>query len=75
MKTTMNQKALTIQRAWLTLFAAALTVASGGYAQETKRGSSYSPVDIKEDFATTMARMSAEKPAVMKRQMDLLNER
>ncbi len=75
MKTTMKQDALAIQWARLTLCVAALTVASGGYAQETKRGSSYSPVDIKEDFATTMARMSAEKPAVMKRQIDLLNER
>jgi cytochrome c peroxidase len=37
--------------------------------------SSYSPVDIKEDFATTMARMKQAKPEVMKRQMDLLNER
>ena len=71
----MKQKSLTNKWARLALFAAALTVAIGGYAQETKRGSSYSPVDIKEDFATTMARMSAEKPAVMKRQMDLLNER
>jgi cytochrome c peroxidase len=32
-------------------------------------------VDIKEDFAATMARMKKDKPAVMKRQMDLLNER
>jgi cytochrome c peroxidase len=32
-------------------------------------------VDIKEDFATTMAHMKAAKPEVMKRQMDLLNAR
>jgi cytochrome c peroxidase len=32
-------------------------------------------VDIKEDFASIMARMQKDKPAVMKRQMDLLNER
>jgi len=45
-------------------------------AQETgKKGSSYAPVDIKEDFAATMARMKKAKPEVMKRQMDLLNER
>ncbi|OHB76486.1 MAG: cytochrome B6 [Planctomycetes bacterium RBG_16_55_9] len=36
---------------------------------------SYAPVVITEDFETTMARMAAAKPAVMKRQMDLLNER
>jgi cytochrome c peroxidase len=33
------------------------------------------PVDIKEPFATTLARMKAAKPEIMKRQMDLLNER
>ena len=37
--------------------------------------SSYAPVVIQEDFETTMARMKAAKPAVMKRQMDLLAER
>jgi cytochrome c peroxidase len=46
------------------------------YAQdEGKKSSSYAPVVITEDFAATMARMKAAKPAVMKRQMDLLNER
>ena len=46
------------------------------YAQESKqKGSSYAPVDIKEDFATIMARMKAAKPEVMKRQMDLLTAR
>jgi len=37
--------------------------------------SSYSPVVITEDFGSIMARMKAAKPEVMKRQMDLLNER
>jgi len=46
------------------------------YAQESKRmGSSYAPVDIKEDFATIMARMKGVKPEVTKRQMDVLSER
>jgi len=36
---------------------------------------SYAPVAITEDFETTMRRMSAAKPEVMRRQMDLLNER
>lgn len=44
------------------------------YAQESVK-SSYSPVVIKESFEETVARMKAEKPEVMKRQMDLLNER
>ncbi|WP_456409130.1 cytochrome B6 [Caldithrix abyssi] len=45
------------------------------YPQSKKKTSSYSPVVIKEDFATTMARMKAAKAAVMKRHMDLLSER
>jgi cytochrome c peroxidase len=46
------------------------------FAQAPSRGkSSYSPVDLKERFETTMARMRAAKPEIMKRQMDLLNER
>jgi cytochrome c peroxidase len=45
-------------------------------AQEARRGqSSYAPVDIKEDFATTMARMKAAKAEVMQRQLTLLAER
>ena len=46
------------------------------FAQSPSRGeSSYSPVVIKESFGAVMARMKAAKPEVMKRQMDLLNER
>ena len=46
------------------------------YAQEDgKKSSSYAPVNITEDFANIMARMKAAKPEIMKRQMDLLNER
>jgi cytochrome c peroxidase len=33
------------------------------------------PVDIKESLAKTIARMSAEKPQIEKRQQDLLNQR
>jgi hypothetical protein len=33
------------------------------------------PVDIKEDFATTMKRMQAAKPAIDQRQQQLLEER
>ncbi len=47
-----------------------------GYAQQSgTKPTSYSPVDIKETFASIMARMTAAKAAVMKRQMDLLAER
>jgi len=37
--------------------------------------SSYSPVVINEDFATTMERMKAAREGLMKKQMDLLAER
>ena len=37
--------------------------------------SSYAPVVAKEPFSETMARMKAEKSAVMKKQMDLLQQR
>ncbi|MCH8881382.1 MAG: cytochrome B6 [Planctomycetes bacterium] len=40
-----------------------------------QKPSSYAPVVIKEDFQAVMARMSAAKAEVMKRQMDLLQER
>ena len=36
---------------------------------------SYAPVDIEEPFAQIMKRLSAEKPAVMRRQADLLAQR
>lgn len=39
------------------------------------QGSSYMPVDIKESFAQIFTRMKNEKDLIMKRQMDLLNER
>ena len=60
----------------LVVLTTVLIVLNQGYAQESgKKGSSYAPVVIKEDFATIMARMKTAKPDVMKRQMDLLNER
>src|SRR5215813_1955733 len=50
------------------------------YAQDSqkpgeKRESSYAPVDIKESFATILARMKAAKGDIMQRQMALLNQR
>ncbi len=45
-------------------------------AQEgPQKGTSYAPVDLKEDMGEVIARMKAAKPAVMKRQMDLLKAR
>jgi cytochrome c peroxidase len=58
------------------LLASILLCTGGVSAQEAgQKGSSYAPVDIKEDFTTTITRMKNAKPEVMKRQMDLLNER
>jgi len=37
--------------------------------------SSYAPIVMTEPFAQTMEKMKAAKPEIMKRQMDLLNER
>jgi len=53
-----------------------IIVSISTFAQSPLRGeSSYSPVVIKESFESIMTRMKAAKPAIMKRQMDLLNER
>jgi cytochrome c peroxidase len=66
-------------RYWLLLttagaLAAGLTLAHA--QQEPQRGAtSYMPVDIKETFASIMARMKAAQPAIQKRQADLLAER
>jgi cytochrome c peroxidase len=43
--------------------------------QQQRGGTSYAPVDIKESFASIMARMTAAKPGVEKEHTALLNER
>jgi cytochrome c peroxidase len=58
----------------LALGSPALLLFGLAHAQEAGR-SSYSPVDIKEIFSATVARMEKAKPEVMKRQMDLLAQR
>ncbi len=60
------------------IWAALLSVAFvGTAAAQTPQGppSSYSPVVTPEPFAAVMSRMQGEKPALMRRQLDLLNER
>src|SRR5882757_1775162 len=53
--------------------AAGLTLA---HAQQGPRGkTSYAPVEITEQFSAIMSRLSAEKPAVEREHMALLNER
>lgn len=64
---------------WLvigSLGAAAMLLLGMVFAQESRKlPSSYAPVNLNEDFATVMARMKAAKPDIMKRHLDLLNER
>jgi cytochrome c peroxidase len=65
-------------RQWALLSMLATIVIAWGvpYAEEPQqRGTSYLPVDLKEDFSAVMSRMKAAKPEIMKRQMDLLKER
>ena len=52
----------------------ALTCAGTALGQEEKK-SSYTPVVPKEEFSVAISRMKTEKPVVMKRQKDLLQER
>jgi cytochrome c peroxidase len=52
-----------------------IAVAGMLYAESASKPSSYSPVVITESFDSVLTRMKAAKPEVMKRQMDLLNER
>lgn len=47
----------------------------GSWAIAEDKPQSYAPVDIHVPFATTMERMSAAKPDIMKKHMDLLNQR
>jgi cytochrome c peroxidase len=54
------------------LVAALMVTLATAFAQGA---TSYAPVDIKEDFNTIMSRMKAAKSEIMKRQMNLLNER
>jgi len=58
------------------LIAIGLSATLGLVAQDSaKRPSSYAPVVIQEEFSAVMARMSAAKAGIMKRQQALLEER
>jgi cytochrome c peroxidase len=66
------------QKLWTGVAFAAMTVVVLGssYAQQGPRGrSSYAPVDITEPFSAILARLSAQKPAVERDHMVVLNER
>src|SRR5258707_13481817 len=57
--------------------AAAVIIALGSaYAQQGPRGkSSYLPVEITEPFSAILSRLSAQKPAVEREHMAVVNER
>jgi cytochrome c peroxidase len=60
------------------LFGATLTgflSSTPAFADESRGKTSYAPVAIQEDFAKTLARMKTDKPKVMARQKELLNQR
>ena len=66
------------RKLWTGVVFAAVTVLILGssYAQQGPRGrSSYAPVDITEPLSATLARLSAQKPAVERDHMVVLNER
>jgi cytochrome c peroxidase len=65
----------TNRKAWAMLAFAGLLVALGiAYSQEQGK-TSYTKLDITEPFTSIMARMKAAKPAIEKRQANLLSER
>jgi len=76
MRTDERTDRLVTTRRLTALAAGVLLVAARARAEEAKPPpSSYMPVMQTEDLATTMKRMKAEKPAIEKRQADLLAER
>jgi cytochrome c peroxidase len=67
-----------VNKYWIerSILAAGLLAGAGVLpGQDTPHPSSYAPVDIHETFSSIMARMSAAKPDIMKRQMSLLEQR
>jgi cytochrome c peroxidase len=78
-ETTMKQPENRLLRLLLFVTVAFMVTSATVFAEDTKdtgeKPSSYAPVNIKEHFASTMARMKAEKEGIMQRQLDLLNER
>ena len=67
----------TSRRVWTMLVIAGVLVGVHlAYGQQQQRGeTSYAPVDIKQKFASIMARMTAAKPGIEKEHSALLDER
>ncbi len=72
----MRQRIAELRGVGVALLIIMLVVIGMAHAQNPGNGAtSYAPVAITVDFASTMARMKAAKPEIMKRQLDLLLER
>lgn len=63
------------RKIWTTLAIVGLLVGLNLAHAQQRGQTSYAPVDIKESFASIMARMSAAKSGIEKQHTDLLNER
>ena len=75
----MTRRAVVFGAFGLLTLAAASLISETGTAHralaDEKGSTSYAPVVVSEGFTATVARMSAAKPTIMKRQMDLLKRR
>lgn len=72
----MKRRVSRLARTIVVALATTLGFLGVGYAQKAgDRPTSFSPVDIREPFANTLARMRSAKPDIMKRQMTLLEQR
>ncbi len=61
---------------WWAFVPVVLTLLGAAFAQqEARKPTSYAPVDIREDFASVLSRMSAAKAEVIRKQRALLEER
>jgi len=62
---------------WLALSFGVIALFHSAFSQDHggEKRTSYMPVDIRERFSTIMGRMKSDKPAVMRRQITLLEER
>jgi cytochrome c peroxidase len=70
-----DAKRASFSRAWLFVPVALVMLGASFAQQEPEKKSSFAPVDIREDFSSVMARMSAAKAEVMRKQLALLEER
>jgi cytochrome c peroxidase len=71
----MTRRLMKILAAAFIIVVSIMTTGGLIYGESMKKVTSYAPVAITESFDAIMARFKAQKPQVMKRQMDLLSSR